>query len=541
MTQSGITLLLLGLVALVAAASWSRVRRQVQRNARKAVRRAAQVSPQPDAPAETTTLLASLGVLTSGALLVIVPTIPASAPSALFWCKAIEIGAFATLFPLLLIAIRRYTLVEIPQWRSVRAFVIGASLLVGMSQIGAGLPNARSHLGLSLVGLPAYAVIGYLLAVLASCIAAWRLVSTPRQRWILLHLALIPLALAVADGLTRTLGLRYLGQPLISWAVLGSALSLSLLRSRQLTIRPIARSAVIDQVQDLLLVADAHQHIVDFNTALAEHLREPKLLGRSCRGLLPDSLVDGLASGGSLCQVLPWTRGEQEFWFEVHLTPLFVAETNTGTLVTLRDITRRRRAEAALEASRSALEAANTRLEQMAHTDPLTGLANRRSLMERLELEASRHTRSGLALGVLLIDLDHFKSVNDQHGHPVGDQVLYRIGEALREVCRDTDATARLGGEEFAVVAVDSSDDGPALLAERLRQRIATLRIPVDDVVELRVTASFGVVVHRGGTVAPDTLLKLADDALYAAKSAGRNRVVVERYLAASASLTKTD
>lgn len=445
------------------------------------------------------------------------------------WPGTLQTLTFALLFPFLFYSIRQFTQFNIPHWRSLRAFIFGSSLITALQYLSAEFTGIGEPLTLG--PIPAYVVVGYVLALFSSALATYRLVSTPRQHRVLSLIGGIPLLLIGTDYLTRAQGASWLGQPLLSWAILASALSLSLLRTRQLSVRPVARSALVDHVQDALLVVDSKNYIVDFNQALADWLGTTKLCGQRCDDLLPATLISGLSASGPLSAVLPWPKNDEEHWYEAQLTPIQMDGARCGTLVTLRDITRRHLAEAALRSSRKELETANEQLARLARTDPLTGLENRRSLMQRLELEANRHTRSGLALGVIAIDLDHFKSINDQHGHPVGDRVLEACAATLTKTCRDADVTARIGGEEFVVVAVDSGDQGPVHLAERLREAVAAMRVSIDSIVELRVTASFGVVVHRGGTVDPETLLRLADDALYKAKAAGRNRVVVNQYV----------
>ena len=471
------------------------------------------------------------GLLLTAASLVLLPSMPVSSVHQQAWQIAATTLAFSLLFPQLLICVRQFTLIDIPHWRALRPFILGVSILVGLDAVTAALGQEAVH------QLPAVALVGYVLAVCTASLSLWRLVSTPRQRWLLVLLAIIPITLAAADAATRLYSAQWLGQPLLSWAILGSALTLATLRTRTLSIRPIARSALVDQVQDAILVVDAHRQVVDFNRAFSELFPDQSLFGRHGEKLLPLALLGTAASGKAAHRVVPWERNSTEYWYEIHETPLITGGQRTGALLTLRDITRRRRAEEALQASRAELEAANAALEELALTDPLTGLHNRRSLFRQLETESNRHQRSGLTLGTMIIDLDHFKAVNDQHGHPVGDLVLTEVAARIRQICRETDITARLGGEEFAVVAVDSSDDGPAILAERLRAGIADLSISIDEVVELRVTASIGVAVNCGGSVTPDALLKLADDALYKAKERGRNRVVVDQYVAEGADL----
>ena len=160
------------------------------------------------------------------------------------------------------------------------------------------------------------------------------------------------------------------------------------------------------------------------------------------------------------------------------------------------------------------------RSQALATTDGLTGLKNHRTFKERLAEEFERATRYHLPLSLMLLDVDHFKSFNDTHGHPAGDEVLRRVAKHLTESTRSTDFVARYGGEEFAVLLPFTHQAAALALAERTRTSIAGAKW------DLRaVTASFGVATINDATLTWDLLVKQADTALYRSKAAGRNRV----------------
>src|SRR5690606_2793682 len=146
-------------------------------------------------------------------------------------------------------------------------------------------------------------------------------------------------------------------------------------------------------------------------------------------------------------------------------------------------------------AERSAeLGEANTRLAQLAVTDGLTGLFNHRHFHERLSLEAERSQRNGLPMSLLMIDVDHFKHYNDQHGHPAGDELLRQLARLMSDGRRANDFVARYGGEEFTIVLVDTPKLTAAQLAERLRERVASHGFPHAATQPLgRVSVSIGV------------------------------------------------
>ena len=159
-------------------------------------------------------------------------------------------------------------------------------------------------------------------------------------------------------------------------------------------------------------------------------------------------------------------------------------------------------------------------------TDELTGLANRRRFMEFVQLELKRAERFQSPLGLLLVDLDDFKLVNDRFGHGTGDEVLRALSDVFRESLRDVDLAARLGGEEFAVLLPETDYSGAAGVAERLRASLASLELQDPDGQGFGVTASFGVAVYPEAQ-SVDELLRTADAALYRAKAEGKNRVAL--------------
>jgi two-component system cell cycle response regulator len=164
-------------------------------------------------------------------------------------------------------------------------------------------------------------------------------------------------------------------------------------------------------------------------------------------------------------------------------------------------------------------------LEVLAHTDPLTQVLNRRALTVRLASEMERARRYDSILTLLMVDLDHFKKVNDTMGHLVGDDVLREVAQLLADSIRSVDLVARYGGEEFVVVLPETRLDGAVTFAQRLRERIETTPF-VSAVGGLRLTASIGVATYPGpDTHSVDDLFAHADEALYRAKAEGRNRV----------------
>ena len=165
-------------------------------------------------------------------------------------------------------------------------------------------------------------------------------------------------------------------------------------------------------------------------------------------------------------------------------------------------------------------------LARQATTDELTGVRNRRSLLETARQEFSRAGRYGHPLSMLMLDIDYFKRINDGFGHDVGDKVLRAVADACRRELRDSDVLGRLGGEEFGVLLPNTSREGAAVVAERLRARVDALRLSGDWGEDIMPKVSVGVACIQEATRI-EVVLKRADEAMYAAKAAGRNRVHV--------------
>jgi diguanylate cyclase (GGDEF)-like protein/PAS domain S-box-containing protein len=199
-------------------------------------------------------------------------------------------------------------------------------------------------------------------------------------------------------------------------------------------------------------------------------------------------------------------------WIERDFIPIRLHENLIGFLYIYRDISQRKR---------HARE-----LWQLATSDPLTGIPNRRAFFESIERERTRLTRYPGEAGILMIDIDHFKQINDTHGHAAGDAVLCHIVRQSRKLLRESDMLARLGGEEFAILLPQANREGTLGLAERIRSVLEETPLVYNDV-PIRVTASVGVTIMSHTDPNTDKTLSRADHALYEAKRKGRNRVEI--------------
>jgi len=179
-----------------------------------------------------------------------------------------------------------------------------------------------------------------------------------------------------------------------------------------------------------------------------------------------------------------------------------------------------------LRRQKAELAQALEQIRQLATHDDLTGLLNRRAMLDRMQLEQHRSLRSGSPLLIAQLDIDHFKAVNDTHGHAAGDLVLQSFADTVRRNVRDTDVLARWGGEEFVLLLCDTPAADAVALMERLRQAVQAMQVPVAQGGQpITVTVSIGLARHAPADPLAGTLER-ADQALYAAKAGGRNRVV---------------
>jgi diguanylate cyclase (GGDEF)-like protein len=244
------------------------------------------------------------------------------------------------------------------------------------------------------------------------------------------------------------------------------------------------------------VLASGEAHLVDIGAEDAGHLGQMHAVGVRSAAAVPITVAGRL--WGALAVGLPEARSELDDALEEILADF-------ADLV-------------ALAVSNSDAWA---ELERRSTTDPLTGLANRRTLEERLAGEIDRARRSDAPVSVAILDLDHFKGINDRHGHAIGDAVLAQAARSLADACRSHELVARLGGEEFAVLLPAASADAAFAATERLRAAVAAA-YPRG----LRVSASAGCASARGREVDPTELMRRADHALYRAKHAGRDRTI---------------
>ena len=284
--------------------------------------------------------------------------------------------------------------------------------------------------------------------------------------------------------------------------------------------------AIVDGVRDYAVFAvDLEGRVESWNKS-AERLlgySADEVLGKDHAMLLSRADAPLERSAALVRQARAQGWSEDEGWWGRKETTRFwgncvlsVAEDDSGQVVgfthIVRDLSRRKRNEDTLRS--------------LAHTDPLTGAVNRRGFDESLAAELHRWTDEQEQFSLVMIDADHFKGVNDAHGHAGGDAVLIALTHACRELLREADTFARVGGEEFAILLPATDRAGARATAERVRVAVEGLRVAFGGGV-IRFTVSLGVAQMDESAKSAEALVAWADEALYEAKRRGRNRVVL--------------
>jgi len=370
-----------------------------------------------------------------------------------------------------------------------------------------------------------HAVWAYALAVVAAWILVTRFAASPLYRRQLAVVALGTIFFLVVSILYVTRLVPFPVDPTpLAFAVVFASLGWATRKHRIFELVPVARGIMVERLRDGVLVTNSEGQIVDANRAAGELLRpwRDQLLGVRLRGLFPEALSE--ASEGQF-EVHMAGGTTLEFRFSSILSP---DQAIQGRVVLVRDVTRERADRVKFEAVQAKLSAMNVELDRLARTDSLTGLANRRRLLEDLDREWARAVRTGQPLSLLLLDLDHFKRVNDEHGHLMGDKVLETVGRVLADLVRPQDTLARFGGEELAVLFTNTDLESAIIASERLLEAIRTHRHKAETGPPFQVTASGGLARREARDRAPRDLIARADHALYRAKAEGRDRLVSE-------------
>jgi diguanylate cyclase (GGDEF)-like protein/PAS domain S-box-containing protein len=357
-----------------------------------------------------------------------------------------------------------------------------------------------------------------------------------RQYLIILIGSAIPFAASLFTQI-RYEELHDLDMAPISFAVMSILYAYAVFRHQFMDLLPVARGRLIENMSDGVLVVDAKGRIVDINPAMKNFLDEEPatLIGRKVSEVLNlgshnlDALLNGFETHTEI-----ELRSQPTRYLDLRITPLYNdLQALNGRLIVFRDVTDRKQVETNLRRAMDRLQTQlieigmlQSQLREQAIRDALTNVFNRRYLEETLERELARAEREGYPLCLIMMDLDHFKVVNDTYGHEAGDVVLKALAETVTRQSRHGDFVCRYGGEEFVLVMPNIVIETARQRAGELHQLINSLNI-VYGVFNLTTTISMGVAAYPEHGKTKEEVLRAADRALYVAKNTGRNRVVV--------------
>ena len=300
---------------------------------------------------------------------------------------------------------------------------------------------------------------------------------------------------------------------------------------------PVAHHTVLENMLDGVMVLDTEDRIIDLNKSAQEILgiNLNEALGKAAGSALPawqEAEVQSTQKQDVHVEFL--MKGTEKRNIDLSTTALYDHRNQPyGKLVMLRDITNIKHIENALRETNENLsqklaeiEALQIKLKEEAIRDPLTGLYNRRFLQETLNREIAHADRASIPLSLAMIDLDHFKKINDTYGHLIGDLFLITLGNLLAQKTRSSDVSCRYGGEEFVIVMPAATLEEAAQRTDQLRVEFSEMKIDTGNG-KIGITLSAGVAGYPIHGNSDKNLLDAADRALYAAKAKGRNRVLV--------------
>ncbi len=294
--------------------------------------------------------------------------------------------------------------------------------------------------------------------------------------------------------------------------------AIALFRYRLLDLSPVARDFIFESMADGMIIIDSKERLVDFNNAASRIFPSIKkrIIGKDIRSILAShpEIINILGCGveKSSCEIT-CDIDKETGHFRVQTSPLVTRRNEEiGRIIALMDTTE----QAALMEE----------LQKLATTDELTGILNRREFLSASIKELNRARRYSRPCSLIMLDIDHFKNINDMYGHSEGDRALKHVVNIVRDNIREIDIFGRYGGEEFTLLLPEVDSDAGFHTAERLRSFIESNPIPMNSG-SISITASFGVAVFNGEDIDLDELIRRSDEAMYEAKSSGRNRSAI--------------
>jgi diguanylate cyclase (GGDEF)-like protein/PAS domain S-box-containing protein len=380
-----------------------------------------------------------------------------------------------------------------------------------------------------------YSYAAILGALALICFSGFRVGPLVRNQYLLIFAgSLVPWLFSIISEFSIN-PLKGIDLTPLSFGVSGILFAFAVIRERFMELIPVARSHLIETMQDGVLVLDWQNRVVDINPAMEKFLiGEPStFIGKHAAQVLgnwvekAEPLLNGLES-----QTEMRAPNDPSRILDLRATPMYDHNQRLkGRLLVFREITERKDVERKLRNANHRLQSQlieigmlQSRLREQAIRDPLTNLFNRRYLEETLDRELARAARESYPVCIIMIDIDHFKQVNDTHGHEAGDLVLKAMADVMMSQSRRGDFACRFGGEEFIIVMPNISVEVARQRAETMRAALGSLRI-LHGEAQINVTISMGIASHPANGATREAVLRAADRAMYAAKQAGRDHI----------------
>lgn len=384
----------------------------------------------------------------------------------------------------------------------------------------------------------------YLLTLIGMSVLVWRFIKSRlvyrRQMTYLIGAVVVPFAINIIYQLMPGL-LPFFSVPVdltpLFFNVTAILLVASIFGLRLFDLVPIARDTVLEHIPEMVFVMDAHDRVMDANS-MAQ-----KWLGKSIEEISGQDPVEVFRGWPQLLPRFFFTEfsreeieipGDTPHTLEIVVTPIYNRlNTLEGRVIVARDITERKGLENKLKAVNESLqeqlnenERLRLKLQEQAIRDPLTGAFNRRFFSEALDKESARSIRENSPFSIIILDVDHFKQFNDAYGHKCGDIVLQALANFLNDNTRQGDIVCRYGGEEFVILLTDAASDSALKRADFLKKQFEETIIEYEGA-RLSCAFSAGIASFPEHATSGETLLILADQALYQSKAEGRDRVTV--------------
>ena len=393
-------------------------------------------------------------------------------------------------------------------------------ILMGLAQISYGgffwFHTIYSYV-LVLVG------IGLMIAMSVRTFKLYRM-----QSLTLFIAVLLPLLGSINDSKVFMAGIPFPIVP-ICFAMMGVLIAWNIFRYRLLSMIPVARDTLVESMQDSLIVIDVDGRVIDINPAALALLNRSveDVIGKSTQEVFLDWPEDfhRFLEKAEAREEIRLVQEDTRHCFDTRVTVLNPHRGRShGKMIVLREITQRVEAEEQVQKSLDDIRKLQQQLYAHSIHDPLTGLYNRRFLDEVMPREMANAARTGTPLCFVMMDIDHFKTINDTYGHAIGDQVLQDITALLKGQTRIGDLLFRYGGEEFLALLINTNAKAACQFAERWRKAVQDYCLIHQDH-EIRITMSLGVAEYSKNGETFMEVLEASDRALYRAKDAGRNCV----------------